>query len=338
MTSGTRGAFVAMLVIAAVAPRSSSAQTSADVSLARQLGNEGLSLAASGDCAGAIEKLTRAEGLHHAPTTLTVLGECHVTVGKLVDGVEELTRVVREDLGPRPLPAFRKAQIRARQKLDDARPRLPKLRLTVDGAHGDVSLSLRIDGQAVPAATLGLDRPVDPGAHDVEVSALGYKTATAHVTMKEGASQSLKLTLEAIPIAASTEPDVTTPATPPPARPAARPAEKRASYLPAGLLLGAGAAGIGVGAVLGVLTLDKASHLNSVCQPRSDCPASAQGDISSANTLALGSTIAFGVGVVGVGLGTYFLLRPPKSDRAPAAGVTVRPWLGLASAGFAGSF
>jgi hypothetical protein len=100
-----------------------------------------------------------------------------------------------------------------------------------------------------------------------------------------------------------------------------------------------GAAGIGVGAVLGIVTLGKASHLNSVCQPRSDCPASEQGDIDSANSLALGSTIAFGVGVVGAGLGTYFLLMPPKSDvGAGAAGLTVRPWIGPGSAGLTGSF
>jgi hypothetical protein len=116
----------------------------ADVSLARQLGNEGLQLAASGDCAGAVEKLKRAEGLYHAPTTLTVLGECHVTLGKLVDGVEELTRVAREELGRAAPLAFRKAQIRARQKLEAARLRLPKLRLTVDGAAADAVLEVRI--------------------------------------------------------------------------------------------------------------------------------------------------------------------------------------------------
>jgi hypothetical protein len=339
MTSGIsrRGALAAVFAVTALASRSSFAQTSADMSLARQLGNEGLSLAASGDCAGAIEKLTRAEGLHHAPTTLTVLGECHITVGKLVDGVEELTRVVREDLGARALPAFRKAQVRARQKLEDARPRLPKLRLSVEGARGDASLAIRIDGQTVPSATLGLDRPVDPGPHDLEVSAIGYKTATAHVVMKEGVSQPLKLTLEPLPVSAPVaEPEQATTA-PAPAR--SPRSERRASYLPAGILLGVGAAGVGVGAVLGVLTLNKASHLNSVCQPRSDCPAGEQGDISSANTLALGSTIGFGVGAAAVALGTYFLFKPPKSDGGEAArDFTVRPWMGLASAGLSGSF
>jgi hypothetical protein len=333
MTSATRAAIAATIVLATLGARARPgfAQTSADISLARQLGNDGLKRAASGDCAGAIEKLERAEGLHHAPTTLTVLGECHIAVGKLVDGVEELTRVVREDLGPKPLPAFRKAQARARQKLDDARPRLPKIRLAVEGARDDASIVIRIDGQTVPAATLGLDRPVDPGAHDIEVSASGYKTATAHITIKEGKSQPVKLALEAIPVAPP-EPEVVAAPVPPPP-------ERKATYLPAAISLGVGVAGIAVGAVLGVLTLNKASHLSSTCQPRNDCPASEQGDINSANTLALGSTIGFGVGALGAGLGAYFLLKPPKSDSGPAAvGVTVRPWVGPGSAGIAGSF
>ena len=334
------------LVAASLVPRSSFAQAgAADISLARQLGNEGLGLAASGDCAGAVEKLKRAEGLYHAPTTLTVLGECHISLGKLVEGVEELPRVVREDLGRAPPPAFRKAQIRARQKLEAARPRLPKLRLTVEGADADTAIAIRIDNQSVPAASLGLDRSVDPGEHDIEVKALGYKTATAHVQMKEGTTQSVKVTLEAIPAPAPPPTElVQSPVVPPPSSPTVHPARReQASYLPAGLLLGVGFAGIGAGTVLGIMTLSKASHLNGVCQPRSDCPASEQGEIDSAKTLALGSTIGFGVGALGVGLGTYFLFKPPKSDSgAPAPevgmGVTMHPWIGPGSAGLTGSF
>jgi hypothetical protein len=323
MTSATERARLGLVVAACafLSPRAASAQTSAaDVSLARQLGNEGLTLAASGDCAGAVEKLERAEGLHHAPTTLTVLGECHVSLGKLVDGVEELTRVVREDLGPRPLPAFRKAQARARKKLDEARPRLPKLRITVEGPPAGTPIDLRIDGQAVPSATLGLDRPIDPGAHDVAVSANGYKESNAHFSMKEGVSQSWKVVLEPAPVAAVTPappvPDKPiapvarepAPEPPPPAPPATK-----ANYWPAGLLLGAGVAGVAAGAVLGVMTMNTASRLQSLCHPANDCPAGEQNDISSAQAMGWGSTIGIGVGALALGLGTYFLARPPRS-------------------------
>jgi hypothetical protein len=327
-------------LLSALVSRTSSAQSSADVSLARQLGNDGLAAAASGDCAGAVEKLSRAEGLRHAPTTLTVLGECHIALGKLVDGVEELTRVVREDLGPRPIPAFRKAQLRARKKLDEARPRLPKLRVSLEGDHRDLQLELKIDGQSVPAASLGLDRPVDPGPHDVELSASGYKTATAHLVAKEGVSQSWKAVLEPLPVPVAPPPTPAPPASMAEATPPSpAPAESKANYLPAGLSLGVGVAGIAVGSVLGILTLNKASQLSSVCQPRNDCPAGEQGDLNSANGLALGSTIGFGVGAVGAVLGTYFLIRPPRSEtKSGAESARVTPWIGPGAGGLAGSF
>ena len=46
----------------------------------------------------AIEKLKRAEALHHAPTILGRLGECQVNVGEVVEGTENLNLVVREPL------------------------------------------------------------------------------------------------------------------------------------------------------------------------------------------------------------------------------------------------
>jgi hypothetical protein len=330
------------------AARTVHAQASAaDTSLARQLGNEGLDLAASGDCTRAVEKLSRAEGLHHAPTTLTVLGECHLTLGHLVEGVEELTRVAREDLPPGAPPAFRKAQARARQKLAVAKARVPKLKIFVDGAPKDEPMEITVDGQAVHVATLGLDRPIDPGDHVIEVSAAGYETTSSHLAIKEGAYDSVRLVLKAVaapPAAVATAPAQTSTASQPEAAHAAptetAPAKSRhASYVPAILSFSVGGVGLAVGSVLGVATLSKASHLSSVCQPKNACPGSAQGDIDSASTLALGSTIGMAVGVVGVGLGTYFLLAPPHTDEARAsARVTVSPWLGPGSAGVVGTF
>src|SRR5688572_21340468 len=65
---------------------------------ARIIGTEGLRLAEAGNCKDAIEKLERAEKLHHAPTTLTKLGECQIQIGRIVAGLESLRRVVREPM------------------------------------------------------------------------------------------------------------------------------------------------------------------------------------------------------------------------------------------------
>src|SRR6185369_16034100 len=50
----------------------------------------------AGKCPEAIEKLTRAEALHHAPTILGRLGECQVNVVEVVTSTENLNTVVRE--------------------------------------------------------------------------------------------------------------------------------------------------------------------------------------------------------------------------------------------------
>src|SRR5580693_5021577 len=76
-------------------------------------------------------------------TTLAILGECHIAVGKLVQGAEELTRVVRENIDPQAPASFRTAQDRARVHLDEVRPGIPKLRPVVFGTTANVALSIR---------------------------------------------------------------------------------------------------------------------------------------------------------------------------------------------------
>src|ERR1700722_1135292 len=74
--------------------------SSADTAAARSLGIEGFKLAAAGQCADAIDKLTRSDALHHAVTILEKLGECQLKVGKIVDGMESLRKVTHEQLPP----------------------------------------------------------------------------------------------------------------------------------------------------------------------------------------------------------------------------------------------
>ena len=82
----------------------------ADVAAARALGQEGVKLADAGNCSEALNKLERAEKMFHAPTTLGRLGECQVMMGKLVEGTENLHRVVLETLSPTAPLVFSQAQ------------------------------------------------------------------------------------------------------------------------------------------------------------------------------------------------------------------------------------
>ena len=137
-----------------------------DVAAARSLGTEGTRLADAGDCNGAIAKLEAAEKLYHAPTTLDRLGECQVSVGRIVAGTESLNRVVREPLAANAPPVFLAAQKRAQKALAAALPRIGKSKVHVDGAPAD-KVSITVDGVPVPSALLDTDRPTDPGTHEV---------------------------------------------------------------------------------------------------------------------------------------------------------------------------
>jgi hypothetical protein len=313
--------------------------SAADVTLARQLGNEGIELAGAGNCAAAVDPLSRSEAMHHAPTTLSVLGECHVALGKLVQGAEELTRVVRENIEPQAPALFHVAQERARARLEETRPRIPKLRLVVQGAAAKAALTILVDGESIPAESVGLDRPVDPGTHRVEVTAGGYKPASGEVTLAEGQSQSLSLELVPLPESEIVaEGDSRTSMAFGGARRA--PSSRAPGYV----LLGVGAVGLAAGAIFGVVTLSKTSSLDKLCPTRSTCPSNAQSDIDLSKTTAWASTISFGVGGAAVLAGLYFTLRGRNSEpsaataRSQPSGAAVRAWIDLGSAGFDGTF
>ena len=361
-------AFAATLALGAplTALAQDSTPSASDTALARQLGSEGVQLADAGNCAGAIEKLERAEKLYHAPTILGRLGECQVSIGKIVAGTENLQRVVRESLPPRAPKAFVDAQARAQKVLDAALPKLAKLKIHVEAPPG-ANLSITQDGESVSTATLDLDRPADPGTHRVDVTAPGFRPAHGEATLAEGASGSINLRLEPdpnAPAAAGVPPASTGgPATypnaggaPPPNGPANAPpyngpipgaapgAESSgSSNLPAYLLIGTGVVGVAVGSIFGAKVLSKKSSLDSVCKSgKTSCPTSAQGDIDSMRSAATLSTVGFAVGGVALGAGVIMLLVSKSSSSADAksapAQASFSPYIGPTSIGLSGSF
>ena len=362
-TCAVAATFVLIMPLAARAQEPS--PSASDTALARTLGSEGVQLADAGNCAAAIEKLERAEKLYHAPTILGRLGECQVSVGKMVLGTENLQRVVRESLPKSAPKAFVDAQARAQKVLDAALPKLAKLKIHVEAPPG-VTPTVTQDGEPVSSATLDLDRPADPGVHKIEASAPGFRTARSEATLAEGASGSVSLRLEpdpnAAPAAGAPPGSPAAPGaypnagTPPPAdAPGGAPAytgttapvgaeASGSSNVPAYLLLGAGAAGVAVGSIFGAKVLSKKSDLDEVCREKARCPSSAQGDIDSMKSAALLSTVGFAVGGVALGAGVIMLLvsKPSSSSNADAksapAQATLTPILGPTSIGLSGSF
>ena len=184
------------------------------------------------------------------------------------------------------------------------------------------------------SALLDTEIPSDPGEHTVEASAPGFLKSSTRISVSEGERKTVTLTLTRDPYgptvaaaspasSASTSRPSSRPV-PPPETPVsstaavqdnARPPNRTAAYLAFGL----GAAGIGVGSVLGVMTVKQHDDLQSSC-PSDTCPKDQQQDLDAAKRLGNFSTVAFGVGAAGLVLGTvlYFTAGPSSVDHARA--------------------
>lgn len=107
-------------------------------------------------------------------------------------------------------------------------------------------------------------------------------------------------------------------------------------------LLGAGIAGLALGATTGALSLDVSSDLDGCDE--TTCAPSQQGSLESASNLRTLSFVGLGVGVASLGAGITLLATdsPPASTGAiPAkatAGVRVTPWIGPTGGGVRGAF
>jgi hypothetical protein len=350
---GARQRFISLLLVstltsALVSPAALAQEQpqAENVAAARSLGLQGIKLADAGDCKGAIEKLSRAEALYHAPSILGRLGECQVNVGQVVAGTENLNRVVREELAATAPKAFRDAQTRAKALLTTALPKIARLTVKVEPA--DAKPQVTVGGTTIPPALIGVERPTDPGTHDVVVAAPGYLEQRSSVTLPEGGASEIAITLQKDPAAVAA---AAPPPPPPPVTTTVAPVvpadsgTKKSNTL-AYVALGVGGAGLLVGGITGFLALGKKSDLDGCVNK--GCPSSQQDTLDSAKSMATVSTVGFAVGFVGVGVGVVLLLTGNNNHagltthnvakREPQRGVAVQPWFGGTSAGLNGTF
>lgn len=304
------------------------ADEAADTATARSLGIEGVTLADAGRCKDAIEKLDRAERLHHAPTTATRLAQCEIETGKLVSGTERLQRVIREPLGATAHPAFHAAVTRAQALLDATLPRLATLRLSVNGPPAS-KLTILVDGEPTSEATLDTNRLIDPGNHEIKVTAPGFYPNAVATSLVEGETRSVVVELKPDPKApAVDETQATAPAH----------AARSGSKVPAILAFGVAAAGLGVGIYGATVVDDRTSQLDGRCSG-SVCPGAMRSVHDDAKTWATVSTAGFITAGAGVTLGALLLVfsRGPESTK-PMKSAYVRPTVGVGSLGVHGEF
>jgi hypothetical protein len=331
------------LLLAAVP--ASAAPTPAERETARALMDSGDKKFAAKDFAGALSAYQGADAIMKVPSTGAAVARTQAALGLLVEARDSAVLVTRIPLEPGAPKPFVKAHAEAEKLERDLASRIPSIQISVDGPPPSADLNVTLDGTSVPPSMLTLPSKVDPGKHVLHASAAGFSDVTNEVTLQEGENANVKLTLVALPAAKPVA--EAPPSSRAPVVDTGLPADAPPSHVSPLVYVGfgVGAAGIGVGAVTGILHLSKVSSIKTeYCNGGTACSAGFEDPVSSAKTLATVSDIAFVVGAVGVGVGVYGLFASKHqstssaSAKVPPAGAWVSPTIGIGSAGLEGGF
>ena len=325
---------------------------SQDIAQARQLGQQAQAAYDAGNYAES-EKLWAAAGklYSQAPTLTLGLARTQAKLGKVVAAQENYNKIIREfsNAASAP-PAFKDAHESAKAEVGAVSARVASVTVTVEGPTAP---QVTIDGQAVPAAALGLKRPVDPGQHVVKASADGYKPTETTFSVAEGGNAAAVLKMEkggAAVVAGPVPGPGPTPSEPGADTGKSGSMNKTLAYV----AFGVGGAGLVVGAITGVIALGKAGDLKDKCDAEKNCPNTEQDAVDSYKTMGTLSTVGFIVAGVGGVTGLVLLLTAPKATASAGGsryathpggwavkqerGVTMTPYFGGTSAGITGRF
>lgn len=344
------------------------AQSAEEKAAARSLATQGAEALGSGKFADAIDLVSRAESIVHAPTHLLMIGRAQVGLGKLVAARETFLKLTREELAAGAPDAFKNAQAAARDELAAIEPKVASLRIVLDGL-GAKKVTVKMDDQPVPLALIGVFRPVDPGKHEIAVFPVGQSPVKGAVDIKDGEKKDLKLLIPegppptGVPVNAADNPDAVKPVAPPPVAPPPTRDQAESKFMSPLRGAGMGVAALGVaGVVVGGIFMAKSGSTQSQADDKAtaygckadSCPRPVtqamqaqvnaikqlDSDAASQKTIA---AIGLGAGGLALGGGVLMILlgKPkaaPPAAAPPARKASVEPWFDGSSLGLRGSF
>jgi hypothetical protein len=284
--------------------------TAADKSLATQLFKEGRALVDQGKVSEGCRKLEESQRLDPGGGTLLNVALCHEKEGRTATAWAEFTEalgIAKKDDRPQRIEL-------AQTHIAALEPTLSRLVIQVPEGSDLPELEIKRDGSAVRRAAWGSAMPVDPGEHLIEASAHG-KIAWKHSVNVAAKADTKTVVVPALENAPTPPPSaVSTTA------PVSVQADTRsASRSPAGwVAMGFGAVGVGVGTFFGLRALSQQKTADKdcdgdVCHNPTALAANSEA-IKSANL----ATVGFGVGIVGIGVGTFLLLSGGSSSSRTA--------------------
>lgn len=256
----------------------------------------------------ALPKLLEAQKLDPGIGTQFNIGVCYEKLGKLGSAWRNYSDVLvhAKHAGKK------QREDAAKQKLDELRPRVSSF--VIQAKDGDVTVA--VDGAALTKDDWAF-YPVDPGAHDVLATAPSKKPWSAKVTAGPDAKKQ-EIVVPALEIERVTVTKETT--------------NGRRTL---GFVLGGvGVAGLVAAGVTGFMLLDAQSTADDDCTLPSETPDAkrcrtddGRSAVSRGETLLPINAVAWGVGVVGLAAGTFFILTSSKKSDDKRA-VAVLPSVG----------
>jgi hypothetical protein len=267
----------------------------------------------------------------NVPTTGLELGRTQMDLGLLVEARDTLFSVTRLPVVPGESANMPAARDEAQKLADEIEPKIPSLTIKLSGVPEGATPKVTVDGNAILAATLGVARKLNPGAHEV-VAVVGTIERKQKVTLAEG--QNKELTIEIAEPAPSEPPHNDEPPSDEP--PPAAPELKKTSPL-VWIGFGSAAAFIVVGAVTGGLAFSRASSAKEGCDG-TRCPPSTHDDIDSSKTFGNVSTVSFILAGAGAVVGVIGLYSSKSDKPADPAAASVGLFIGANGLGLRGSF
>jgi hypothetical protein len=308
-----------LIALALFTARPAAAQPSDESSRAeaRKIGYSGVEAFQAGDFAAAHDRLETAYQLLQVPSLGLWSARALAKLGKLVEAEARYLQVIGLPTSVGDEAIQEQARQDARNERAALARRIPSVLVRVEGARaGDVAVT--IDDAAVVGSALGDSQLVNPGRHRIE-GVRGSARASVDVTVGEGDRKEALLRFEAAASATAATPpgvDVGLRADPGP------PSTGGGTMRTVGwVTLGAGGAGLVVGAVTALVLRSKKSHLDSVgCGDGGRmCPESEAGNVDSYNSLRPIPGISLIAGAVFAGAGAYLLLTSPAAGEPGAA-------------------
>jgi len=274
------------------------------------------------DYATACPKFAESQRLDPAPGTLLNLAQCEEGLGKTASAVQHYRDVTEL------LPATDQRAGHANERIAALLPRVPKLTITLARGAPEGTRVTR-SGVELGAASFGEPLPVDPGQHEIVVSASGRKTTRTTLTIKSGENRTVTASVgEPVAESAETEPEPKREASTPAARgdvgsaPAAK-SGAGSTVRTLGYVAGAiGIVGLGTGAYFAFKAKDQDAEANKLDDENGDClpdTACLDWDKKYRDSVRMSSIGFIGGGAL-LATGLIMIIAAPSSSPAQSPG------------------